>query len=153
MIQRIQSLWLFLAAMISGLLLLPSMVLYKWALPAAPSLTVPVPQLHTLSAANYYPLLVIAAFMTVLPLIAIFFFMNRQRQRQLASLSIIASAAFAVMLFIKIANINSSNPGISAQEYGVLGALLPVVSIVFLILAVRGIRSDEKLIRSVDRLR
>lgn len=139
--------------MISGLLLLPSMVLYKWALPAQPSLTVPMPQLHTLSAANYYPLLVIAGFMTVLPLVAIFFFMDRKRQRQIATLSIIASAAFAVTLFIKIANINGSNPGIMSQQYGVLGALLPVVSIVFLILAVRGIKSDEKLIRSVDRLR
>lgn len=153
MIQRIQSLWLFLAAMVSGLLLLPSMVLYKWAMPARPTLTVPLPQLQTLSAANYYPLLVVAGFMTILPLVAIFFFMDRKRQRQIATLSIVASAAFAVVLFIKIANINAANPGIMSQEYGVLGALLPVVSIVFLILAVRGIKKDEKIIRSIDRLR
>lgn len=153
MIQRIQSLWLFLAAMVSGLLLLPSMVLYKWALPALPSLSVPVPQLHTLTAANYYPLLVLAGFMTILPLVAVFFFLNRPRQRQIALLSMLASIAFVVLLFIKIANINAANPGISAQEYGVLGALLPVVSIVFLLLAIRGIKKDEKLVRSVDRLR
>ena len=153
MIQRIQSLWLFLAAMISGLLLLPSMVLYKWAMPAQPSLTVPLPQLYTLSAVNYYPLLVIAGFMTVLPLVAIFLFMDRKRQRQIATLSILASVAFAVVLFVKIANINGANPGITAPQYGGVGARLPVVSIGLLIRAGRGINNDEKIIRSVDRLR
>ncbi len=148
MIQRVQSIWLFLASMISGLLFLPSVILYKWGVAG-----LPLPKLYTLNAANFYPLLILAGFMAVLPLVAIFFFADRKRQRGIATLGILASAAFAIVLFMKIANINSTYTGITGQEYGILGAMIPVATIIFLILAIRGIRKDEKLIRSVDRLR
>ncbi|RYD53449.1 MAG: DUF4293 family protein [Sphingobacteriales bacterium] len=148
MIQRIQSLWLFLASMISGLLFMPSTVLYKWAVPA-----LPIVQTETLTATKFYPLLIIAAFMTILPLVTIFFFKDRPRQRGLATLSILASLAFAIVMFMKITAIRSSGISKVGEQYGILGALVPVISIVFLILAVRGIRKDEKIIKSLDRLR
>lgn len=34
-----------------------------------------------------------------------------------------------------------------------VGSVFPIVALVFLVLALRGIRKDEKLIRSADRLR
>lgn len=148
MIQRIQSIWLFLASMVSGLLFMSSIVLFKWAAPVTP--TSPIVQMQSLTARQDYPLLIIAGFMTILPLIAIFFFRDRARQRGLATLSILASVAFAVVLFMKISGVQSSGAKV---EYGALGALIPVASIVFLILAIRGIRKDEKVLKSLDRLR
>jgi glucan phosphoethanolaminetransferase (alkaline phosphatase superfamily) len=148
MIQRIQSVWLFLASMISGLLFLPSTVLYSWGIPGFP-----MAQLRTLSAISFYPLLVIAAVMVLLPLIAIFMFKDRKRQRGMATMGILAAVSFALVLFMKIGNINNNTPGITGQQYGILGALVPVASIIFLILAIRGIRADEKVLKSYERLR
>lgn len=37
-------------------------------------------------------------------------------------------------------------------NYGI-GSVLPVAAIILLIIAISGIRKDEKLVRSVDRLR
>ena len=147
MIQRIQSIWLFLASMASGLLFMPSVVLYRWATPGLPL------NENTVTATKFYPLLVIAAVMTLLPLIAIFFFRNRARQRGMAVLSLLACLAFLVVLFMKVSNITSNTIGIINPEYGILGAIAPVVSMVFLVLAIRGIKKDEKVLRSLDRLR
>lgn len=44
------------------------------------------------------------------------------------------------------------NKSIAIENIGI-GALLIPLSIVFLALAIKGIRKDEKLIKSVDRLR
>ncbi len=148
MIQRVQSIWLLLASMVSGLLFMSSIVLFKWATQATP--TAPIVQLQMFTARQDYPLTIIAGFMTILPLIAIFFFRDRARQRGLAMLGILASVAFSVVLFMKISGVQSDG---SKVEYGVLGALIPVAAIVFLILAIRGIRKDEKVLKSLDRLR
>ena len=147
MIQRIQSVWLFLASMISGLLFLPSIILYEWGIPGLPV------RVQTLSTTRYYPLMLLAAVMVLLPLIAVFFFRNRPRQRGMAVLSMLSCLAFLVVLFLKISNINNNTASIMGQHYGILGALAPVVSMVFLILAIRGIKKDEKILRSLDRLR
>ncbi len=147
MIQRIQSVWLFLASMVSGLLFLPSTVLYQWGMPGLPI------QVQTLSTVKYYPMLLVAAVMVLLPLIAVFFFRDRPRQRGLAVLSLLSCLAFLVVLFMKISNINNGTAGIMGQHYGILGALAPVISMIFLVLAIRGIKKDEKILRSLDRLR
>jgi predicted branched-subunit amino acid permease len=38
------------------------------------------------------------------------------------------------------------------QNYGI-GVLLPSIAILFIVLAIRGIRSDERLVKSTERLR
>jgi len=44
------------------------------------------------------------------------------------------------------------NITLQTENYG-LGVILPSLSVLFVILALRGIRSDEKLIKSAERLR
>jgi hypothetical protein len=39
------------------------------------------------------------------------------------------------------------------QNYWMIGAILPILMVILLFLAYRGIRKDEKLIKSLDRLR
>jgi hypothetical protein len=52
-----------------------------------------------------------------------------------------------------IANFNSqANPAPTNGGYA-FGSVLPIFSLVFLILAIRGINKDEKLVKSLDRLR
>ena len=56
------------------------------------------------------------------------------------------------MMLNRVANLSKQTPPVTEGSYWV-GAVLPVLSIVFLVLAISGIRRDEKLVRSTDRLR
>lgn len=144
MIQRIQSVWLFVAAFLSGaLFILP---LYHYT-PAGAA----VEQL--MGARNEYLLLILAALMAVLPLVAIFMFKNRGRQKGLTWLSILASAGFIAAMLMKIQNIKNTIPAPTNDNFALPGPIVPVLAIVCLFMALSGIRKDDKLVKSADRLR
>jgi len=146
MIQRIQSLWLFLAAMLNGLLFIfplyrynyPNMLYSPW---------------QNESVRNYIPLFILAALVTILPLVTIFFFKDRKRQRGMVWLSIIGIFTFVVVMLMRVSNLRNGSPTISHFEYMLPGVLVTLGGMVFLVLALQGIRKDDKLIRSLDRLR
>lgn len=146
MIQRIQSLWLFLAAMINGLLFLFPLYRYNFAgLLYAPW--------QVERAVNFMPLFILAALVTMLPLIAIFFFGNRKRQRGLVVLSMVSVFAFLSVMMMHVSNLKNGTPTVAHFEYLLPGFLVTIVALVFEVLALRGIRKDDKLIKSLDRLR
>lgn len=144
MIQRIQSIWLFFAAFVSAALFIFPLYHYTPASSATPLL---------MGAKNEYMLLLLAALMTLLPMIAIFMFKNRKRQKGLIWLSILASAGFIAAMLMKIQTLKNAVPPATNDNFALPGPIIPVVVIVLLILALSGIRKDEALIRSVDRLR
>jgi len=144
MIQRIQSLWLFLASMINGALFISPLYSY----------TLTDKTVHPEGILNFYPLLLVAIVITVLPLITIFMFNNRPRQRGMAVMSIIGGAGFLTLMLMHAANVKAHLAGtLTTMDYVIPGAVLPVLSLIPLILAIAGIRKDEKLIKSLDRLR
>jgi hypothetical protein len=144
MIQRIQSIWLFLAAFISGALFI--FPLYHYT-PATTNIAT------LMGARNEYILLVLAAMMSALPLVALFMFGNRKRQKGLVWLSILSSIGFVAVMLLKIQNLKQAVPTISNDNFALPGPIIPLLAIVFLFLALNGIRKDEELIKSVDRLR
>ncbi len=84
-----------------------------------------------------------------LSLISIFMFKNRKLQFVLGRLNIILNF-FLLGLFVYW---SLSLPGeMNISEKGI-GMFLPIVSIVFLVLANKAIKRDEDLVKSVDRLR
>lgn len=116
-----------------------------------PSLTGVREQAYGVRDAGHIALFIMAALVTVLPLVAIFFFGDRTRQKGMVWISILAVAGFIGLALMKIANEEAKVPG--PQLTYDFGLLLPVVAIVFLFLALAGIRKDAKLIKSLDRLR
>lgn len=102
---------------------------------------------------NYMPLFLVAAVATILPLAAIFFYADRKRQKGMVWLSIIAIAGLFALMLMRIGNLKNGTPPVSNFEYVLPGVLVTLVAAVFEILAMRGIRKDEKLIKSLDRLR
>jgi len=144
MIQRKQSIWLFLAAMLNGALFIFPLFTYKTLGSFDPVVE---------SARSFLPLFILAALITLLPLITIFLFRNRGRQKAMTLTSIMASAVFLVVLMLHIGNVKEKLGGSVAVNYALPGVLLPILAIIFLIMAYRGIRHDEKLIKSLDRLR
>lgn len=96
-------------------------------------------------------LLILFAVAGVLSLAAIFLFRRRQVQMRLAIFSAIAlvvGIALGAIFFIQ----NSSDLG-NAEVNDQIGAFLPLAGIILVLLAYRFINKDEKLVRSMDRLR
>ena len=77
---------------------------------------------------------------------SIFLFKNRMRQLSIVNFSTVCYALTGVVLGI------ASLTGI-AVEWGSVAIFLPLVAIIFNLLAARRIRFDERLVRSADRLR
>lgn len=77
---------------------------------------------------------------------------NRPLQIKLCGASLLLSTVLAVLNFIQLDKLRLHEMPAENIVYSV-GSYLPVIAIAFLILAYRGVKKDEELIRSVDRLR
>jgi FtsH-binding integral membrane protein len=146
MIQRKQSIWLLLAALFNA-------GVFLFDLYRVDTNTNGVVTQSVLRVSNHYPSLLIALVMTLLPLISIFMFSNRKRQRGMTAVSMVATLAFIGMTLARVNKLETATtPPPTGGTYWI-GAVLPVVALVFIVMALAGIRKDEKLVRSMDRLR
>ncbi len=136
MIQRIQTIYLLLVALLCA-------VLVQWS------------SLWTLASGEQiyleHMLWVAVAFYSVatLALVSIFLYKNRQNQFVLNRLNIILNLFLLGFFVYRSLSLSGET---SVSEKGI-GMLIPVLSIVFLVLANRAIKKDEDLVKSVDRLR
>ncbi|MFZ4462351.1 MAG: DUF4293 domain-containing protein [Bacteroidales bacterium] len=156
MIQRIQSVYLLLAA-VSGLVLyfLPIAWFYgelntiEWFVCR---LNDHVPSNVAIFGKFFLlPLSIINLVNISLSVFTIFTFKKLSRQLQLVRLNIFLTFIYIAAVFFYYADTIGSKVLVSPQYS--FGAFLPLISLVFLLLAMRGIQADIKLIKSVDRLR
>lgn len=157
MIQRIQTIWLLLATVvILGLFIFPYLN-YIDLVGLGKKLFVT----GEYSASNNesvkqssFTLQTIATILVALvPLITIFQYKNRKLQIKLIYLSIVLIALLGVwMYFTSAATLDLISQKFGANNIGVGFFLLPI-AIIFLAMAIGGIRKDDKLIKSADRLR
>lgn len=96
-----------------------------------------------------WPLFAFLAVSVVLEIIAIFTYHRRMLQVKLCSWSIVFSLAWYAYFAFSILN----GFGKSFTFHLQFAACLPLVAIIALVLARRGVIHDEKLIRSADRIR
>ncbi len=141
MIQRVQTIWLLLAA-IAGFII-TQVPLYEGSLAGQA-----VKKYFATESLLLFAVAIIAALSA---LIAVFLFKNRSAQIKLTIFGILASVAFIALEVWQAANFSKSY-GILKLSY-LWGALLPVAMILFFILAAINIRKDTKLVKSLDRLR
>lgn len=142
MIQRIQSIWLFLAALVmAGIFYFP---LYKFSgVPTTAGLTI---------GTDFFGI-ILAVLSMVLSVFTLIRFKNRKSQIGLCWLNILVTLGLQFWLFYGI-NRHLATPAYSALNgYYWIGIFLPLVTLVFLFLAKAGIKKDEKLVKSLDRLR
>ncbi len=141
MIQRIQSLWLLLAG-VAGL------ITYKMPLWTGKLLSgAEKPFVGTESLA----LFAVIVLTCILGFVTIFLFRDRKLQKNLSLLGMFLSMGIIALEFFIVDDYKKSM-GILESSWKI-GAIMPILMVVFFFLAYRGIRSDEKLIKSVDRLR
>lgn len=136
MIQRIQTIWLLLAAAASFASL-------KLSFYSGKKDSMQFEQLSG-STGSFF-LLVLSVAVALLSVVSIFLFKNRKLQMRLALAGFVAQL---VVLFLSIQETAAFTEG----NY-TLTSIFSFVIPVFLMLAVLGIRKDEKLIKSMDRLR
>jgi len=137
MLQRIQTVYLLIVAVISGGLIF---ALNLWT-------TVEGTVVY---AKDEMLALGLFAGSAILAIISIFNFKNRKSQFMLGRLNMILNLILLGFFVYRILNSPGEANGVSEKGVGIF---LPVISIVFLVLANRAIKKDEDLVKSVDRLR
>ncbi len=156
MIQRIQSFWLFLATtIIFSLLLFPYLQLLNTDGTATAIKVTGVYQNingQGVKTQEFLALTIITVLMGMLPFLVIFQYKNRRRQLFAIYIIIALIVGYALWMYKTAMDVIGDSVELTYRNYGI-GVLLPVLAIVFLLLAVRGIRHDDKLIRSSERLR
>ncbi len=141
MIQRIQSIWLLLAG-VAGLLT------YKLPLWQGKLQDGSVKKFMGPESLLLFTLIVITS---ILAFVTIFLFKNRSQQKGFAligallSIAIVALEYFLVEDYIKGLNL--------AENSWQFGAILPILMVFLFFLARGGIVKDEKLVKSLERLR
>lgn len=143
MIQRIQSVYLFLASLsVFGQFGLP----YASGTPTEAS-ALADGQINLFDNIGLLGLTVLGGLTSI---IAIFLFKNRGLQMRIAGAAVFVSLLLIVLAaFICKQSYDASN---GALHFGA-GLALPVLSVVLNWLASRAIRKDDKLVKSMDRLR
>jgi uncharacterized membrane protein YadS len=145
MIQRIQSIFYLCAGLTFG-------ALFKF--PFATS-EIAIPQYlsdQSYDVMDHSVLTVMAALGLVVSLVAIFLFRNRPLQIKLGYLVIIFSILLPLVAFLLIYNEQTAAIDASKINDG-LGLYLPVLALLFGILANRFVKKDEGIVKSMDRLR
>ncbi|MEI5984709.1 MULTISPECIES: DUF4293 domain-containing protein [Sphingobacterium] len=157
MIQRIQSIWLLLSGIsLFGLFLFPYLM-YSNPVGLGKSIYVTgvFSSLNNVETkeSSFLLLTIATVVLALIPILIIFFFKDRKLQLKLILLQVILVCLLAVGMWFSASSIwDMNNEDIKVSNIGVGYFILPI-SILFLSFAIRGIRNDEKLIKSADRLR
>lgn len=102
---------------------------------------------------RYYtmPLLIINAALVVMPIYILFCYRKRNFQYMMIRLSILIDIAMIALLFIfywtRIESIAKEMTEIK------IGVFMPLIELVLLFLAMRGVKKDMELVRSAERIR
>lgn len=129
MLQRIQTIWVFLAV-------LAAVSLFVTGQDVAVFGTIPVINIGCIV-------------LVLVGLLSVFSFKNRKRQILLNTISIIINALLIGVLVYWLLNLSG---GIQFPEKGI-EPIFPLIAVICLLIANVFIRKDERLVKSVDRLR
>ena len=141
MIQRIQTVWLFLCAACASL---------AFVLPFGTSFVSEVGtdnvDGNAMNALTHNPVALFIINIIICSLIAMFSYKKRNIQKLLTIIAII-HAIVGIGFMIYLAMFQSESTSLS---YGIVA---PFLAFVFALLALKGIRKDDKLVKNLDRLR
>ena len=137
MIQRIQTIYLLLAFVATGVL---PFFIPLWTMANGKDYFFMQSQIYV----------IILGLSTTLSLLSIVSYKKRQNQFVIGRLNMILNLILLGLFVYR--SLNVSGEAIAVSEKGI-GMFLPIVAIVLLVLANKAIKKDEDLVKSVDRLR
>ena len=137
MIQRIQTIYLLLAFVVTGVL---PFFIPLWTMADGKDYFFMQNQVYV----------VVLGLSTTLSLLSIISYKKRQNQFVIGRLNMILNLILLGLFVYR--SLNLSGETLVVSEKGI-GMFLPIVAIVLLVLANKAIKKDEDLVKSVDRLR
>jgi hypothetical protein len=137
MIQRIQTIYLILAFVITGIL---PFLFPLWTMSDGKEYFFMQNQIYV----------IILGLSTTLTVLSIVSYKKRQNQFVIGRLNMILNLILLGLFVYR--SLNVSGETVLVSEKGI-GLFLPIVAIVLLVLANKAIKKDEDLVKSVDRLR
>lgn len=140
MIQRQQTLWLLLAT-IAGVLTF----MFPFATGEELVTKTAMKQTVEIIAGNDFFILILSIVSIGLSAVTIFMFKDRKMQMRLSLLGLLIAIILLVLYILDMRKLISSTPA--------LWAVLPVAVIIAYYMAYKNIRKDEKLVKSLDKLR
>ena len=159
MIQRIQTVYLLIASLLIFCLFLFPYV--NFADLVGMGRTVKVSGIYSINAGQpvhewgvtFVLQTILTIILGILPLYTIFLFKNRKKQLLFVWVTIVALIGLVIWMYtIASGQLATLQKFLDASSIGV-GFFIVPIAIIFLGLAIGGIRRDQKLIKSVDRLR
>lgn len=162
MIQRIQSVYLLLIVIFQSLLFATALATFS---SYETSFNLSLMGFYKLSSAghelliNSYALMAVNILLILFTLFIIFSFKNRKKQMRFAAFNFLLLSGFIVLMFYSYDNAKSfldlsfNNQGEELSTTFGIGMILPLLSLVCNFLALKGIKKDEELVRSADRIR
>ena len=140
MIQRQQTLWLLLA---SAAAVLTFFFLFATGEEAVLN-TDMVKTTEIIAGSNFFTL-ILTAVSAGLAFVIIFMFKDRKLQMRLTLLGILIAGITLALYILNMSKLTKATPA--------LWAVLPAIVVISFFMAFRNIRKDEKLVRSLDKLR
>ena len=137
MIQRIQTIYLLLAFVVTGILMF---FFSLWTMSDNKEYFFMQSQVYT----------ILLGLSTSLTLLGVVSYKKRQNQFVIGRLNIILNLILLGLFVYRSLNLSGETPAVSEKG---IGMFLPAVAIVLLVLANKAIKKDEDLVKSVDRLR
>ena len=180
MIQRIQSFWLVLAMCCMVLCFMVPVAQYQLDLTSTgqkveaefnllakdnPEMLNQIANLDPVvvysqqaSGFRTWPLIAVAAMVALIALVCVFLYKNRVRQMRVVAVAFLFNVAYVFLLFFWAVDAYGKTlvhamQGTDLQVTWFVGAYAPIVSLLFFVLAHRGIKKDEAKVRAADRLR
>jgi len=138
MIQRQQSLWLLLAA-------IASFLSFKFPFYTGNILENNVTRFEELEGGSNLFLLVLTGASVLLSAITIFLYKDRKSQLKLAIVGIMISIILLILYITQLKKFSNGNFALTS--------IFVLAILVGYIMAAKGIRKDEKLVKSLDKLR
>lgn len=150
MIQRIQSLYLSLVVIgCICMFFFPIGIYHEYQFSLLGAKQLVVEPMHVLTL-NTIPLIIITLAVAILALVIILQYKKRAKQYRLSRILILTNILLIIIIFI-FADTIEKKLGETTKYY--VSAMIPLVTLLLSFLASRGIRRDEALVKSSDRLR
>lgn len=140
MIQRQQTIWLLLA-LVAALL----SFMFPFVVGGEIVGKSTVPGTLRVDAGRNFPLLILTGASLILSTVIIFLFKNRKQQILLCLLGILLSVLIIILYILQINKL--------VKPTLALSCIFPFIILVSYFMAFRNIRKDEKLVKSLDKLR
>lgn len=162
MIQRRQTIFMLLSAIISALLFIMPLASFN-ADGNIMQFTIfgirnPIETL-SLTTTYTWPLVILTFLMTIVPFVTIFLYKKRELQVRLCQLNMLSTLIFIGLVFLYYeSDILKVIAAVEGDTYQLdvayfIGMAFPLINLVLEIFAIRGIKKDIELLKSVDRLR